>query len=131
MNEEIFKITKNPLRAKSLIDMAKDRFGDIKKESKPYKIIEGYYEVIKELITGLMYADGFKTLSHKMLVLYIEKEYKEFDKSEVILIDLLRKLRNNIVYYGEKIEREFLINNEKNILVIIDKLFKVLNSKLD
>ena len=35
MNEEIFKISKNPLRAKSLFEMANERFEDIKKESKP------------------------------------------------------------------------------------------------
>ena len=55
-----------------------------------------------------MYNDGFKTLSHKMLVYYLEEEYKEFDKSDIILIDTLRKLRNNIGYYGEKVEEEFI-----------------------
>src|SRR3989344_1447528 len=123
MNEEIFTITKNPIRAKSLVEMAKDRFNDIKKETKIYKITEEYYEIIKELITALMYNDGFKTLSHKMLVYYLEEEYKEFDKSDIILIDTLRKLRNNIGYYGEKVEEEFLINNEKQIISIIKKLF--------
>jgi len=130
MNEEIFRITKNITRTKSLIEMAKERFQDINKESKTYKIVEEYYEVIKELITALMYLDGFKTLSHKMLIVYLEKNYNEFNKAETILIDELRKLRNNIVYYGQKIEKDFLINNEENITFIILKLFKIINSKL-
>ena len=130
MNDEIFKISKNNIRAKSLVEMAKERFEDIKSESKTYKIIEQYYEIIKELITALMYCDGFKTLSHKMLIVYLEKNYKRFNKSEIILIDELRKLRNNIVYYGQKIEKEFLINNEKDIKLIIKKLFDIAGSKI-
>ena len=131
MNEEIFKITQNKIRAKSLVDMAKERLGDINKEAKTYKIIEEYYEIIKELITALMYSQGFKTLSHKALVEYLDKNFKEFDKSEIILIDSLRKLRNNIVYYGQKVEREFLINHEKRMIEIIKKLFGVANSLQD
>lgn len=130
MNEEIFKITKNPLRAESLITMAKERFEDIKKESKTYKIIEESYEIIKELITSLMYLNGFKTLSHKMLIIYLEKNYKEINKSEIILINELRKLRNNILYYGQKVEKSFLINNEQEIKQIIKKLIKILGKKL-
>ncbi len=125
MNNEIFKISKNKIRIKSLIEMAKERFNDINKETKTYKIIEEYYEIIKELITALMYSNGFKTLSHKMLIVYLEQNYKEFDKSQIILIDELRKLRNNILYYGQKIEKEFLINNENDIKLIINKLFKI------
>lgn len=128
MDEEIFKITKNELRSRSLIDMARERFNDIKKESKVYKKIEEYYEIIKELITALMYSNGFKTLSHKMLIIYLEKNHKDFDKSEIILMDELRKLRNNILYYGERVEEEFLINNEKEIISIINKLFTITKS---
>ncbi len=125
MNEEIFKISKNEIRANSLIEMAKERFDDIKKDSKPYKIIEEYYEITKELITALMYKEGYKTLSHKALVMYLEEKYKEFDRSEIVLIDGLRKLRNNILYYGQKVEKEYLVNNEKDIVNIIKKLFGV------
>lgn len=73
MDEEIFKISKNIVRAKALKELAQERFDDIKKETKPYKIIEQYYEVIKELITAIMYLNGFKTLSHKALIFYLEK----------------------------------------------------------
>ncbi len=126
MNDEIFKITKNDVRANALVEMAKERFEDINKESKTYKIVEEYYEIIKELISALMYLNGFKTLSHKMLVIYLERNYKEFNKSEIILIDELRKLRNNILYYGQKVEKEFLLNNKKELNLIIKKLFFLL-----
>jgi len=128
MSDEIFRITKSPIRAKSLIEMARERFSDIDKNLKTYKIIEEYYEIIKELITAIMYSNGFKTLSHKMLIVYLERTSKDFDKSEIILIDELRRLRNDIVYYGQKIEKEFLINNKKEITFIIKKLFNIANS---
>lgn len=128
MNEEIFKIKRDVIRANSLLEMAKERFNDIKKESKAYKIIEEYYEIIKELITSLMYLEGLKTLSHKMLIVYLEKNYNNFDKSEIFLIDELRKIRNNILYYGQKINENYLINNKEKIKEIINKLF-ILNKE--
>lgn len=130
MEEEIFKISINPIRAKSLKELALDRFSDIKNEKKPYKIIEEYYEVIKELITALMYNNGLKTLSHKTLIYYLEKNYKEFTKQEILLIDDLRKLRNDIVYYGKKTVEDFLINHESQIKIIIDKLIKITSDKI-
>ena len=129
MDDEIFSISKNKTRAKSLIEMAQERLDDIKTESKVYKIIEEYYEIIKELITATMYLDGFKTLSHKKLVDYLAENYKEFNKSEIILIDELRRLRNNIVYYGHKVNKEFLINHEDRINNIIQKLMVLAKKK--
>lgn len=130
MDDKIFRVSKNKARAEALKEMAEERLSDVKKETKTYKIVEQYYEVIKEIITSLMYLDGFKTLSHKALVDYINNNYKEFSREEVILIDELRKLRNNIVYYGEKIDNAFLANKEPKIKVIIDKLVKIIDRKL-
>lgn len=124
MRNEIFKITKSVLRVKALLEIAKDRFKDIKKETKQYKIIEEYYEIIKELITALMYLKGFKTLSHKMLVVYLKKNFKEFSTGEIILIGELRKIRKDIVYYGQKVTEDFLINKKIPINLIIKKLFR-------
>lgn len=126
MSEGIFKISKNELRAKTIRDLAIERFEDIKEETKTYKIIEQYYEIIKELVTSIMYADGFKTLSHKLLFEYLERIYKEFfDKEEFILVDQLRKLRNDIMYYGKKIDSIYLKHKEAQIKRIIHKLIKL------
>lgn len=130
MDDKIFRVSKNKVRAEALKEMAEERLSDVKKETKTYKIVEQYYEVIKEIITSLMYLDGFKTLSHKTLVDYINNNYKEFSREEVILIDELRKLRNNIIYYGEKIDDAFLANKEPEIKIIIDKLVKIIDRKL-
>jgi len=131
MSEGIFRISKNEIRAKTIRDLAVERFEDIKEETKTYKIIEQYYEIIKELVTSIMYADGFKTLSHKLLFEYLERIYKEFfDKEELILVDQLRKLRNDIMYYGKKIDSIYLKNKEAQIKRVIHKLMKLSSDKL-
>lgn len=131
MNEEIFRISKSLPRAKSLMDMAADRLADIKSERKTYKIVEQYYEVMKELATALMYADGFKTLSHKSLFSYLGINYsKSFGKDELFLMDETRKLRNDILYYGKQVDSSFLINHEEKLKSIIKKLLKLAGQKL-
>ena len=103
MEDEIFRISRNPIRAKALKELALDRLDDIKNEKKPYKIIGEYYEIIKELITALMYSNGLKTLSHKALIYYLEKNYKEFTKQEIILADDLRKITKPCVLPHTKV----------------------------
>lgn len=73
---EIFKVTKDERRAQALKDLAKNRYKTINELKEPYRIIEEYYEIIKELITAFMYKDGFKTLSHKALVEFAKKNKK-------------------------------------------------------
>jgi len=132
MSEDIFRITKDKERAGDLFVMAKERLGMIKTipEDKTYKIIEEYYEIIKELLTALMYADGYKTLSHIKLIAYFSEHYKELEHSQIKLIDTLRKFRNDIVYYGKKISHNFLINHKRGIENIIKILIKVVEYKL-
>jgi len=130
MSKDMFRISKSPMRAKALLDLAEDRLNDIKKETKTYKIIEGYYEIIKELITSIMYSSGFKTLSHKMLIEYLAKNYNQFfGKEEFMLMDELRILRNDILYYGKRVDSIFIKNREEKIKKIINKLLKICKKK--
>ena len=126
--ENIFRITKDIVRARDLFQMANERYTEIIKilpRDKPYKIIEEYYEIIVQLITGLMYSDGLKTLSHLSLINYL-KEYPAINNAEVQLINSLRKFRHGTVYYGKKIGGEFLVNNEEEIKRVVDKLINLL-----
>ena len=122
---DIFKITKDERRANALIDMAKNRYTNMDELKEPYRIIEEYYEIIKELITSIMYKSGLKTLSHKVLIDFAKENIKILSSSEISLIDELRIKRNNIVYYGEKVTREFLKSREGFIRKIIIKLIKI------
>ncbi len=122
-------------RARSLVKLAMLRYGKIKTynvEKEAALVAEGYYEIIKELITAILFIDGYKTTSHKDLVEYIGTRYqKEVPESEIQLIDHLRKLRNGIVYYGESIEPSYIRRNEQYAHKIIDALFALCGQKLE
>jgi len=132
MEEEIFKITKDVDRAKDLLEMAEERLEliEIIPKERAYKIIEEYYEIIKELLTAVMYLDGYKTLSHLKLIEYFSSNYKLLNETQIKLIDTLRKFRIGIVYYGRKISKDFLINNEEEIAKIILILKNFVKKKL-
>ena len=132
MTEEIFKIRKDIERAKSIFEIAKDRLNLIKiyPKEKIYKIIEEYYESIKELIISYMYFEGFKILSHIKMIEWFAQKNQILSETEIRLIDNLRKLRNGTLYYGEKVNKIFLDNNEKNIKEITNKLVKFMEDKL-
>jgi len=132
MNAEIFKIRKDIERAKSIFKIAKDRLNLIKiyPKNKTYKIIEEYYEAIKEIIVSLMYHKGCKTLSHIKMIFWLKENCNILLESEIKLIDKLRKLRNGTLYYGEMVNKIFLEDNEKEIKRIINKLIKFAENKL-
>lgn len=122
---EIFRISKDERRGNALKELAKNRYLTIKELKEPYRIIEEYYEIIKELITSIMYKSGFKTLSHIALIDFAKTNIKTLSSSEISLIDELRIKRNNILYYGETVSLEFLKSREVFIRKIIDKLIKI------
>ena len=132
--EEVFKINKDLRRSKDLLEMAIERITKIipilPKET-PYKILEEFYEVIVQLITAIMYIDGYKTLSHISLIEYLRKNYNNFKAHEINVIDTLRKFRHGTVYYGKKEGSEFLVNNKELIETVIDKLITVIKRKIE
>ncbi|MBI4015269.1 MAG: hypothetical protein HY362_00955 [Candidatus Aenigmarchaeota archaeon] len=134
MENDIVKVSPDIERAKSIIAMAAAREENLKTiDRKRFTslVLEGYYEIIKELITALLLIDGFKTLSHKKLVEYLGNNYKtHFKRSELDLIDMLRVIRNRITYEGFFAEEHFLIRREKDIKDIIEKLRTLLNKNL-
>lgn len=89
-DKEIFRISKDKDRALSLFEMAKDRLDIIKilPRDKHFKIVEEYYEIIKELLTAIIYIDGYKTLSHIKLIEYFFSNYKDLNETELRLIDI-------------------------------------------
>src|SRR3989344_6582160 len=132
-SNEISKVIKDKEKATSLLKLIEIREKNIKsleKEEFATLIIEGYYEIIKELITAIMSVDGYKTLSHELLVGYIAKFYKEFSMFEINTIDQLRKTRNDIAYRGIIINMDYLERNEKPILKIIRALKEKVKSKI-
>jgi hypothetical protein len=133
MDEEILKITPDYEKAKSLLHLSEKRLLSLRNlddaEFAPL-IVEGLYEALKELITSILFIDGYKTLSHIKLVDYLKQNYSLFTEYDLHLIDELRKTRNKINYEGLAIDKSFLLNRRKNIFEILDKLKSLVNKKL-
>ena len=130
---EVNKIKPDKEMAKSLLKMMEIRQNAVEsldKEKFASIIVEGYYEIVKEGITALMSIDGYKTLSHEVLIGYIKEFYKEFSESEVYFIDQLRKIRNKIVYKGFFVQKDYLDRNKKQLKEITEKLRKIIEQKL-
>ncbi|MEW6062928.1 MAG: hypothetical protein AB1571_00965 [Nanoarchaeota archaeon] len=132
LSEEVSKITPDREKARAILQIIALREININSMGPELTtlIVESYYEIIKELITAIMSVDGWKTLSHELLVGYLTKFYKEFSHSEIYTIDQLRKTRNDIAYRGVIIKQDYLIRNKNSILRIIDKLKSILQRKL-
>lgn len=128
--ENIFKISADRRRAKELIEMAEERLNVVVKtipESVPYKFLEEYYEIVVQLITSIMYSEGYKTLSHVSLIKFIS-EYG-FSSEETRMLDKMRKYRHGTVYYGDKNGGNFYINHEEKIKRIVDRLLELSKQK--
>lgn len=131
-SEKVTKITSDKEKAASLLCLVELREKDlsIKKEEFSTLIVEGYYEIIKELITAIMAVDGWKTLGHELLVGYVAQFYKELSSAEINLVDQLRKIRNDIGYRGIMVNTDYLKRNKELILNIIKKLKNILRKKI-
>lgn len=133
MDEEIFTIRKDKERAKSILNTAKERYSLIKiyPRSKIFKIIEEYYEIIKECILSLMYLEGIKCLSHLKSIEWFNHNFNIFSRRQIGLFDSLRRLRNGSLYYGECANKIFLENNESEINSLIKILIKFTEEKIN
>ena len=131
-DSEIFKISKDEERAKDLLDMAKERMEFAIKyvpKDMSYRLLQEYYEVAVQLMTSIMYADGYKTLSHISLIEYL-KSYNELNNHELEMLDRMRKARHGTVYYVRKDGGNFFLNHENEIKILINKLNDLVESKL-
>jgi len=92
-------------------------------------VVEAYYEIAKELITGIMAADGYKSYSHECLITFAEK-FCGLPKGRVVLLDQLRKIRNEINYRGASVDPSYLERNETEIGATIAALKALLRKRL-
>jgi len=131
---EIRKVKPDKEMAKAIFKMVKIRLKEVKTKDRnefASLIIEDYYEIIKESITALMAIEGYKTLSHEVLIGFLKQFFPQFSESEIFLADHLRRLRNKIAYKGFFIGPDFLERNESKIKNLIAKLLHTLEDKLD
>lgn len=131
--DEIREVRPDKEMAKSILKMIEVRLKALELKDKnkfASLIVEDYYEIIKEAITALMAIDGYKTLSHEVLIGYLKEFFPQFSESEVVLTDQLRQLRNKIAYKGFFVTPDFVERNETKIKEVVSKLVHVLKEKL-
>lgn len=131
---EVRKVRSDREMARSLLKMIEVRMKALESmDRKEFSslIVESYYEIIKEAITALMAIDGYKTLSHEVLIGYLKEFFPQFVDNEIVLADDLRKLRNNVAYKGFFVPPDFVARNEVRIKAIVTKLVGLLKEKLN
>ncbi len=131
----IIRITPDLERTKSIIKMAEANIQRIK-ETDASRFASGitkdYYDVIRELISAIMLADGYKTYgegAHKSAIGLVCQKY-ELKEHETRMIEDLRILRNKISYDGYFVDEDYLNRNSIRISDIIKKLRKIANKKI-
>lgn len=89
-------------------------------------IVEGYYEVIKELLVAYLLKNGLRSKNHQCLITYFYINNKKYEY-EANLISQMSYLRNRLDYYGEAIPLSFYNKNKadiKQIIVLLISLIK-------
>ena len=122
-------VEKDEEKTSSIIETAGKRLAFIKsneaaKENISF-IVEGYYEIIKELLVALLLKNGLKSSNHQCLISFFYKEYSDYE-FEVNLISQMSYLRNRLNYYGEEIDFDFYDKNKEEFDKIIDLIKKLI-----
>lgn len=103
----------------SLISMSKSEEETIKSSKLNENNISTYcmvaYSSLREILEAIALNFGYKITNHVCLGLFLKKELKDFDFE---FFERIRKIRNKISYYGEKIDLE----TGKDL---IDKIFEI------
>ena len=90
-------------------------------EESARKIMVGYYDTLRSLLEAAAILKGYKIYSHEAYT-YFLKEQKEEVLAEKF--DRLRRIRNDINYYGKNISIEEVKEHKEEIINIIIELRK-------
>lgn len=87
---------------------------------------EQAYESIRELADSFLAKDGYKTYSHEAALAYL-KEIEIINEAELERLDICRKKRNDLKYYGKNLaEKETQYLNE-----FLTEIFKRIKEKVE
>ena len=128
----IRKVETDPAKVKAIINAAELRLkylenAALNRDNISF-IVEGYYEVIKELLVALLLSHGLRSKNHQCLISYFYHTYTKYE-AEAHLISQMSYLRNRLDYYGEPIELEFYEKNKQEFGSIINLIKKLIKQK--
>ncbi len=124
-------VSRDERRTKSIVDKALIRLKIIEKieinDDSVSFIVEGYYEVIKELLVAFLLRNGLRSKNHQCLISYFYKKTKK--EKEADLISQMSYFRNRLGYYGEDIPKKFYDIHKQDFNKIIKFLLGLLKEK--
>ncbi|NQV91055.1 hypothetical protein HQ489_01130 [Candidatus Woesearchaeota archaeon] len=132
----IIKTTPDREKAESILKMVNttlEMIQTIDSHKFPSHITKEYYDVIRELLSISLLLEGYKTVgegAHKELIEHFTNHDIGLSQSDLTVIDKLRTIRNRISYDGFFVTNDYLERNKKTFLSIINKLKKMVGSKL-
>lgn len=135
VGRKVRKVRPDPELARSILSMIRVRLKALEllegRDEFASILVEGWYEVGKEGITGLMAVAGYKTLSHEALVAYLDQFVPGFSEDDVALVDRLRKMRNKIAYKGFFVPQSFVKRNGPRLRDLVARIMAALEDVLD
>ena len=130
----LIDISQDQERAKAMLALANERefvLKTIDSEKSPSMKTETYYEIAKELATGLLFTEGKKATGHNThndTINFLKDN--SLTEEEIILLHDLKDKRNKIQYEGQKVAHSYLERKESRIKAVIDKLKNKLKEKI-
>ena len=96
-------------------------------EKSARKIASNYYDLLRSILEAISALDGYKIYNHEGFVYYL-KEKNELKLAEKF--DRIRRIRNNINYYGSAVSKEEAQDIKDNVNemlpLLIEKYLKEL-----
>ena len=115
MIRSLIKSSRNKLESENKLAMS-----DITASSK----LSLAYDSLRELLEALAFKNGYKIYNHECYTAFLKEIIGESDKGDEF--DEIRKIRNDVNYYGKDIsaeEAEDIIKRIKNLRIFVSNLF--------
>jgi hypothetical protein len=125
LKEHVVCVRPNEERVSEIIKMINLRISfwnsHIFEEKYTSLVLEGYYEIIKELLVALLLKEGLSSGNHECLISFLKEKYPSLIY-ESSVIHRLKGVRNDIAYRGFFAKKEYLEENKEEFDRIISVL---------
>ncbi len=131
--EHIRKVDYDEDKVKSMLKLCRARLKVVEKidldEETASIIAEGFYEIIKELLTALLLTLELKSDNHECLIAFFRKNYPAMEYEAQAIYEL-KNVRNAIDYEGLFVKPLYIKGNKLEIVHIIQFLTSEVEERL-